>query len=133
MSAKAVFITHSLLDVTPVCFNRKTLLINLYHGIPIKKVEFLDKNIPLRGRIIDYIKSKRTDVFVSNSKYYSQIYQKCFRLPLDKIKVLGYPRMEFLLYPERFGIKLKDPFNNNKGKKFSCMLRLIEIMKKGLY
>ncbi|WP_028784008.1 CDP-glycerol glycerophosphotransferase family protein [Thalassobacillus devorans] len=110
MKAHAIFITHSLSDVMPVIYNKKTKVVNLHHGIPMKKIEFLDKNIKLLGKINNYYKSKRTNIFISNNVYFNNIYSKCFNLKPDKIKTIGYPRMEFLLDSSKFGIEIKSPF-----------------------
>jgi len=110
LKANAIFITHSLSDVMPIFYNKKTQVYNLYHGIPMKKIEFLDKNIPLRGRLMNHWKSKRTTYFATNSSYYTEIYKKSFRLPSNKILKSGYPRMEFLIDPDKFKVKLENPF-----------------------
>ncbi|WP_251460279.1 CDP-glycerol glycerophosphotransferase family protein [Weizmannia agrestimuris] len=110
LKANAIFITHSLSDVLPVFYNRQTKVINLHHGIPIKKIEFLDKNIPLRGRIMNYWKSKKTTYMISNSEYYMDVYKKCFKISYKKIINIGYPRMEFLINPGKFNINLVSPF-----------------------
>ncbi|MGG1071853.1 CDP-glycerol glycerophosphotransferase family protein [Priestia megaterium] len=110
LQAHAVFITHSLSDVMPVFYKKKTKIINLWHGIPLKNIEFLDQNMSLKGKINNTIKSKRTNIFISNSKYYTSIYKKCFRLKDCQIKVIGYPRMEFLRNSQKFK-KTQNPFH----------------------
>jgi len=112
LKANAIFITHSLSDVLPIFYNKKTKVINLHHGIPIKKIEFLDKNIPLRGRIMNYWKSKKTTYMISNSEYYMDIYKECFKISYKKIINVGYPRMEFLVNPEKFKVRLVSPFKD---------------------
>ena len=37
LRAEKVFITHSFTDVTPCLYSKKTMLINVWHGAPIKK------------------------------------------------------------------------------------------------
>lgn len=114
LQAQYVFITHSLSDVMPVFYKKQTRVINLWHGIPLKNIEFLDQNMSLKQKFNNSIKSKRTNVFISNSEYFSSIYEKCFRLNRNQIKVIGYPRMEFLKYPEKFQKKSINPFIGDK-------------------
>ncbi|MCE7626710.1 CDP-glycerol glycerophosphotransferase family protein [Vibrio fluvialis] len=106
LKAQGVFITHSLSDVMPIFYNKKSLIFDLWHGIPIKNVSFLDPNLGFKSRLMDYYKSRRLNYFISNSKDFEEVYMKCFKLNVDKIKSLGYTRIEALL-------KYKTDENNN--------------------
>lgn len=114
LRAKAIFITHSLSDILLSCYNKNTIIVNLYHGIPIKNIEFLDRNIGLLGKIMNTIKARKTSIFMSNSEKYNSIYGECFKLPSQKIKVLGNPKIEYLLSPQKFGLAMQNPFDFEK-------------------
>ncbi len=104
LRAKYVFITHSLTDVPFVFFKQETKIINLWHGIPIKCVAFCDKNLSVKARVMDWLRDKRTDIFISNSERFNTIYRKCFKVRPNSIKVVGLPRINYLRKPEDFGV-----------------------------
>jgi CDP-glycerol glycerophosphotransferase len=114
LRARAVFITHSLFDVMPVLYQRKTLVIDLWHGVPIKRISFLDKNLGLKSRFMDTLKSRRINYMISNSSEFEFIYSKSFKIPNSKIKNFGLPKIEFLRKPEFFKSKIKNYFLNEK-------------------
>lgn len=114
MQARAIFITHSLTDVMPVFYKKKTIVIDLWHGIPIKKISFLDKNLGLKSRIMDILKSYRVDYMISNSIEFQSIYIKSFKLNKNKIKNFGLPNIEYLRSPEKFGNHVDSVFPKDK-------------------
>jgi len=114
LRAYFVFITHSLSDVMPVFYNKQTIIINLWHGIPTKKISFLDKNLSVKSRIFDYWRDKRCDFFISNSESFNQNYLKCFKINKEKIIVGGLPRIDFLNAPEKFVPDIANPFPSEK-------------------
>ncbi|MGZ2369846.1 CDP-glycerol glycerophosphotransferase family protein [Ancylomarina sp. YFZ004] len=114
LSAKAVFITHSLSDVMPVFYNKKTLVIDLWHGVPIKRISFLDKNLRFRSRLMDTLKSRRVDFMISNSVEFAKIYSKSFKISEEKIKSFGQPKIEFLQNSKLFISNLENYFPEGK-------------------
>ena len=114
LSAKAVFVTHSLSDVMPVFYNKKTLVIDLWHGVPIKRISFLDKNLKFKSRLMDFIKSRRVDFMISNSVEFAQIYSKSFKISEKKIKSFGQPKIEFLQNSKLFVSRLENYFSDEK-------------------
>ncbi len=114
MKAYAIFITHSLSDIMPVFYNKKTMIINIWHAIPIKNISFLDKNLKLLSRILDLWRDKRSTYFISNSISFNNYYLKAFKISEKKIVVGGLPRIDFLKEPNKFIKDLKNPFENNK-------------------
>jgi len=114
LKAYCVFITHSLSDVMPVFYNSKTIIINLFHAIPIKNVNFLDKNLSMIARILDFWRDKRCDYFISNSESFNQDYLKCFKINKGKIIVGGLPRIDFLFNPEKLVPNITNPFPSMK-------------------
>ena len=114
LKANCVFITHSLSDVMPVFYNSKTIIINLFHAIPIKNVNFMDKNLSMVARILDFWRDKRCDYFISNSESFNQDYLKSFKINKEKIIVGGLPRIDYLFKPEKFVPKIINPFPSEK-------------------
>ncbi|MDW2056805.1 CDP-glycerol glycerophosphotransferase family protein [Vibrio sp. 506] len=110
MKANGVFITHSLSDVMPVFYQKDTKVIDLWHGIPIKNVSFLDPNLGFKSRLMDFYKSLSLNFYVSNSEFFNKIYSRSFKLDVNKIVALGYPRIEALRNPELFDINDDAPF-----------------------
>jgi CDP-glycerol glycerophosphotransferase len=114
LKAYCVFITHSLSDVMPVFYNSQTIIINLWHAIPIKNVSFLDNNLSMKARILDFWRDKRCNYFISNSESFNQDYLKCFKINKEKIIVGGLPRIDFLFNPEKFVPNITNPFPSMK-------------------
>lgn len=113
LRAKYIFITHGLLDIPPVWFKKNNCIINVWHGIPIKKINLCDKNIRKVGRILDILRDYRTNYFISNSKRFNIYYKQCFNLTDKKLKVLGLARINYLIKPEMF-IDNKNQKSNKK-------------------
>jgi CDP-glycerol glycerophosphotransferase len=115
LKAKGVFVTHSITDVMPIWYRNFTLIINLWHGIPLKKVAFLDKNLGLKARVVNYLMSKRINFFVSGSYKLEKIFIDNFKIPSSKILNFGSPVIEYLRFPEKFVIYNKK-FITPEGK-----------------
>lgn len=92
--------------------------INLWHGIPLKKIMYDDEFSPLQKRNIF---SKLLDKFplrhyfvISTSSAITQIYQSAFQVNQSSILELGQPRNDYFFddsYPESSIMKI---FNNKK-------------------
>lgn len=107
-------------------------LINLWHGLPLKKIMYDDeysKNAKnnLKNKILYYLKffPRRHEFVVSTSDKISQIYESAFRLKKNHIIQLGQPRNDYFFqehinkYKERFKDKkiiLYMPTHRNEGK-----------------
>ena len=86
-SSKIIFYTHG-------CFNTPFLIpnqiiINLWHGMPIKKVGNYQQQVEK-----NFVKFNYATV---TSEYYQQIMSKVFSVPPEKILITGLPRNEPLL------------------------------------
>jgi len=91
--------------------------VQLWHGIPIKKIEldnkkdrliqlFKEKNPSIKTkllRLIYYPRYVRYDTVLSPSQSYKKIFASAFGVPAKNILVANYPRNEFLLNSETFG------------------------------
>lgn len=77
--------------------------INLWHGIPLKKIENDARNLPInkiplfQKHIYDLLKIKHS-YFIVNSEYEIQHYQTAFVETKEKMQILGSPRLDVLLH-----------------------------------
>ena len=101
LRANKVFICQSLHDdVFSPCIGNKTEVVQLWHGIPLKKIMFdvfdeSKKNKNLTGRIFDWLapyNKHRNDILVATSELTREILAKAFRLPTDSVLSCGFPR-----------------------------------------
>ncbi len=114
LKANCIFITHSLSDVMPVFYNKKSIIINIWHAIPIKHISFLDKNLNYKARVLDFWRDKRCNFFISNSQRFNDYYLKSFKINKKKLIVGGLARIDFLKNPIIFINNLQNPFQKNK-------------------
>lgn len=114
MKACAVFITHSLFDAMPVFFKRKTTVIDLWHGVSLKRISFLDKNLGLKSRFMDTLKSKRINYMISNSEDFAPIYASSFKIGTEKVRSFGFPTIEYLRKPSLFSLNNNNYFPDGK-------------------
>lgn len=89
-SAGFVFLTHGL----PVFFPTvpRTVVINLWHGMPIKSIGALNKKGLKKRANFDYT--------LSTSKYYTKVMSEAFEIPCRKVIECGLPRNDALLSPD---------------------------------
>ena len=88
----------------PVSYNRKTIVIDLWHGVSIKRISFLDRNLGLKSRIMDTLKSNRINYMISNSADFAPIYARSFKIGMNKICSYGLPTIEYLRRPSLFSL-----------------------------
>lgn len=91
------------------CLSGNATLVNLWHGLPMKKIEFDIDSGPLADR---YVKKtlkerffhpesfKRPDYMLSASPMYSEMFSRAFRIDVSKCLELGNPRNDVLTWPE---------------------------------
>lgn len=94
--AKAVFITHSITDAMPIWFNKNTIVIDLWHGTPIKKIGFFDQNQSLLAKCIAWVKSKRVNYVICPAEELKDIYSKALNIPTQNVIVAGNLASEYL-------------------------------------
>ncbi|WP_299212987.1 CDP-glycerol glycerophosphotransferase family protein [uncultured Aquimarina sp.] len=99
LRAKVIIISHNIKDVFPF-ITRRTSVINLWHGTPIKTIGFDSKKE--RVWIDKYIQEKRVlpyekwDYFITASENLNDIFSKAMKLEESKIKGLGLPRTQII-------------------------------------
>ena len=91
------------------CLSGGATLVNLWHGLPMKHIEFDIDSGPLANR---YVKKtlkeryyhpeafKRPDYLISSSKIYSEMFARAFRITIDRCLEFGCPRNEIMVWPD---------------------------------
>lgn len=91
------------------CLSGNATLVNLWHGIPMKHIEFDIDSGPLANR---YVKKtlkerfyhpeafKRPDYLLSSSRMFSEMFARAFRITIDQCLEYGCPRNEILVWPD---------------------------------
>ncbi len=100
--AKYVFITHGSADLFWKWPTRKKsrVIINLWHGIPVKAmgVEYLFQKHRNDPRAFKKAKNKylretgRYDYFIVSSRLERYVFSAVFNIPIEKIRIMGMPR-----------------------------------------
>lgn len=104
LSAQRIYVTHYKTDINRLLINTRTQVINLWHGIPLKKIEY-DQNLSLKNKpiyrfLINYIifpYRNKTDLLPVSSKYIQARFISSFRLNEEKTPILGSPREDVLI------------------------------------
>jgi CDP-glycerol glycerophosphotransferase len=106
--AKFVFVCQSLHDdVYSPCIGKRTIVVNLWHGLPLKKIMYdvfgnkvVNKNFV--GKFFDKLSPYnkiRNDYLIATSEETQKTLSKAFRLPKERTLISGFPRNDVLLKP----------------------------------
>jgi len=107
------------------CLSGKTKVINLWHGIGLKKCEFNITNGPLADRYVrktlkEHITHpeayRRPDLLLTVSDFQSEMFAKAFRLPYSKCLLKGYPRNEIMIVGEKERSRFIEKYENESLK-----------------
>lgn len=83
------------------CLSGGAKLVNLWHGLPMKRIEFDIISGPLADR---YVKRslkerfyhpenfQRPDYLLAASSFFSETFARSFRIPVEQCLLIGYPR-----------------------------------------
>lgn len=89
------------------CLSGNAQIVNLWHGVGLKRCEFNIQNGVLADRFVKQTfkerfyhpeSFKRPDYLVSSTEFQSKMFASAFRIPLDRCLELGYPRNEILTW-----------------------------------
>jgi len=104
--AQFAFVCQALQDdLYAPCIGKKTIVVNLWHGLPLKKIMydvFGDKvvNKNLVGKLFDKLSpydSIRNDYLLATSAETQTTLSKAFRLSKDRTLITGFPRNDVFL------------------------------------
>ena len=123
--AKVAVITHrgskKKSDLPFQVFSKKTKIIQLWHGIPLKKIAYDDKVFSfkqneesLKWKLKVFLKKiffpflnyvHEPSLVLALSKETQEIFSQAFRTPKEKVLITGYPRNDILLQNTSKNIK----------------------------
>ncbi len=107
--AKIAFVGHSInTDLNGAFIGITTKRIQLWHGIPLKKIG-LDDNLTARKWhrtwVYQYLNNNFYDYMVSTGKKVSSLFATAFSMPLDRIIETGYPRNDVFISDKKYKIE----------------------------
>ncbi len=115
--AKVAIITHrgnrGNTDLPFYAFSKETRIIQLWHGIPLKKIAYDDKvfsfkhdedslkwriKVLLKNTLFPFLNyGNEPSLILALSKETQNIFSQAFRTPKEKVLITGYPRNDILL------------------------------------
>ncbi|MBS9767520.1 MAG: CDP-glycerol glycerophosphotransferase family protein [Flavobacteriaceae bacterium] len=116
---KCYFYDFSLLDIN-IFAHSGAIKINLWHGVPIKKIEF-DMQIPrfsnnFKNRLLYPEVYIKPDYILSTSKKVSVLFSSAFLMEKEQCLNFGYPRNEILSYSENRIMNFIEKYEPDKTK-----------------
>lgn len=109
MRAGVAIISHSRIrDLKPFVITPRVKFVQLWHGIPLKKIEFDDtmffNKSSIRNKIAFLLMNlispafrRKFDLFISCSKEDQKNFASAFRLPINRVVITGYPRNDAIV------------------------------------
>ncbi|HEV9341424.1 TPA: CDP-glycerol glycerophosphotransferase family protein [Streptococcus pneumoniae] len=142
--AKYIFTATGIFDIGEqnANFVGGAYLINLWHGIPLKKIMYDDKHSALhkRSKLVTWVEKipLRNYFVISTSTAITQIYQSAFRVKKSNILELGQPRNDYFYDKSNpvssliqelksKNIILYMPTHRNEGKKQIDLDKLMDL------
>ncbi|MCK4911133.1 MAG: CDP-glycerol glycerophosphotransferase family protein [Thermodesulfovibrionales bacterium] len=98
LRAEAVVLTHFpsaiWCDVNRFALSSRSNIIQLYHGIHMKKFGYKEEDIPLKRKVFAFLFSTLYDCnfLIATARETRRIYASIFPIPKERIVVTGYPR-----------------------------------------
>lgn len=116
-----VWITSAGLPIYLLFGSSRRILVNLWHGVPLKKIVLKENNLnSIRRVFTKLVFSRKYTWVVTTSSKLIRIYADSFGVDASKIKVLGQPRNDVLFqYKQR---TLASAFN---GEQFDSMTKIL--------
>jgi len=121
--------------------SRNATMINLWHGIPLKVIEFDIKKGKLKDKynsdswfikniykIVSFSIYRKHDYILSTSNIVSQIFSKSFRVPIKNCLEFGYPRTD-IFYLDSKNIK----YHIEKFEKINLLKTILSFNKVFIY
>lgn len=122
--AGAVVLTHSLGDLGPLLLpSRRTRLINVYHGMPIKRVSRADPAFFARRHARrDVAEMARYECMIATSAATAKMFADTFGLPTERVYVTGQPRTDALFAApgEDFAARYAPPLPPHRRRVLYC-------------
>lgn len=90
--AALVFHTHGIFSFNKIRFNNKKIIVNLWHGMPIKQVGKLDSKYTGPYKV----ESRKSHFAIATSEFYRDIISSSFAIPKECVLNFGLPRNDIL-------------------------------------
>jgi len=91
--SRYVFYTHGCYDSLKT-IQHKDKMVNLWHGMPLKKIGFLDNK--------DDGYMANSNILIATSEVFRNIMSKSFNFPIDKVWLIGQPRNDLFYSQTNF-------------------------------
>lgn len=97
LRAKVIFFSWKSSDLPGTDFSRRTITVQLWHGIPIKRIGLCSKRLD-EGDVGSVGRACRKFTYwICNSRVEQESIALCTSLPIDRVKITGYPRNDYLI------------------------------------
>jgi len=103
LNAGVAVLTSGKYDVNQNFLTGRTKIIQLWHGIPLKKIGFDTYISKINDRLVRYLfflpvlrNLLKFDLVIATSDFIKPRFKAAFRLPIQKVPVTGYPRNDIL-------------------------------------
>lgn len=114
LRAKAVCLSHGFSDISNIKLSSKTKILQLWHGIPLKKIGVLDRSFDRSQKKKYVANSQRYDMVISCSEIERKNLSKCFSIDESLIKITGLPRNDTLLKEKESSLLERHPWLKSK-------------------
>lgn len=97
------------LPVYALGVGKKHTIVNLWHGVPLKKIVLMEENVSKLTKLyFKYVFSKNYRYVLTTSQNLVPIMAKSFDIAEEKVKVWGQPRNDAILQGNTKGKRLKE-------------------------
>ena len=112
LTASTLILSHNPRDAHITKKSKKRKIINLWHGVAIKKIELLMPSIKKDKLLLLKNNSRLYDMVIASSEQDKLTNVEAFGVPVDKVHITGLPRYEILKETYVLGTVLQE--ENNK-------------------
>lgn len=118
------------------CLSGGATVVNLWHGVGLKRCEFNITSGPLAERYVQQTLKerfyhpesfRRPDYLLSSTPFQSEMFAKAFRLSISQCLNLGYPRNNILLQSKENILRFADQY---EGKETLLLINRLETYRK---
>ncbi len=120
--AGGVVLTHSLGDFAPVRFpSRRTRILNVWHGMPIKRISRADPSFAARKHARANLREmKRYEAMFATSDDMARVFAETFDLPPSRVHRTGQPRTDALFRPSPVALDFDPPLPPHTKRVLYC-------------
>ncbi|WP_301678174.1 CDP-glycerol glycerophosphotransferase family protein [Methanoculleus methanifontis] len=98
LRARVIFYVMGGADIPFVAFSQKTITIQLWHGVPIKRIGVTQKlESNKRFSFARFLETPQFTYWISSSAIDRNSTALCSGLPIDRVVITGYPRNDYLV------------------------------------